>query len=221
VSEIDARLAAALRAQLANRRAALAAGATHVGWKLGMGERESIGGEIALGHLTSATCLESGSTYAAGRAAADLRADAELAVELGRDLDPEESPASARAAIAAYAAAVEICDLAALPGEPEAAVATNVFHRAVAFGPWRETIPPGALEAALVVDGVERAKDRVGDDLAPRLLACARLLAAVGERLAAGDRVITGSVVQVPVEAGGAVEADLGPLGSARLTIVS
>jgi 2-keto-4-pentenoate hydratase len=41
----------------------------------------------------------------------------------------------------------------------------------------------------------------------------------MGERLRAGDRVITGSVVQVPVRPGDEVTADLGPLGAPRLAI--
>jgi hypothetical protein len=40
-----------------------------------------------------------------------------------------------------------------------------------------------------------------------------------GERLEAGDLLITGSVVQVPIEPGDEVIADLGPLGRAELAI--
>jgi hypothetical protein len=47
----------------------------------------------------------------------------------------------------------------------------------------------------------------------------AELLAAVGERLIKGDRLITGSIVQVPVRAGDRVVADLGSLGAAEAHI--
>jgi 2-keto-4-pentenoate hydratase len=47
----------------------------------------------------------------------------------------------------------------------------------------------------------------------------ATLLGAVGERLRAGDVLITGSVVQLPVEPGDEVVADLGPLGRAAATV--
>jgi 2-keto-4-pentenoate hydratase len=47
----------------------------------------------------------------------------------------------------------------------------------------------------------------------------ATLLGAVGERLRAGDALITGSVVQLPVEPGDEVIADLGPLGRAAATV--
>jgi len=44
-------------------------------------------------------------------------------------------------------------------------------------------------------------------------------LAAVGERFEPGDRVITGSVVQVPVQPGDEVTADFGSLGQVSLRI--
>jgi 2-keto-4-pentenoate hydratase len=47
----------------------------------------------------------------------------------------------------------------------------------------------------------------------------ATLLGAVGERLRAGDALITGSVVQLPVEPGDEVIAGLGPLGRAAATV--
>jgi 2-keto-4-pentenoate hydratase len=60
----------------------------------------------------------------------------------------------------------------------------------------------------------------------PRLVAAltaqravAELLGAVGERLQADDRLITGSVVRIPIEPGDEVVADLGPLGRAAATV--
>ncbi len=66
---VDPRLIAALRAQLARRRK----DAGRVGWKYGSGEAERIRGEIAVGNLTTATTLEDGETYRGG---GDLHADA-------------------------------------------------------------------------------------------------------------------------------------------------
>jgi 2-keto-4-pentenoate hydratase len=51
--------------------------------------------------------------------------------------------------------------------------------------------------------------------------AAARIVAAVGERLQAGDRIITGSVVQVGLEPGDEVIAELGALGRLRLVIAT
>jgi hypothetical protein len=200
VSEIDHRLTNALREQLRRRPE----GARRVGWKVGAGDRERIGGEIAVGHLTSATLLEAGSTYRGG--GADLHADAEVALELGE-----------QHTIAGYGVALEIVDLAGTDG-PEAVVAGNVFHRAVAFGPTRPTLPPG-VDGTLWVNGELRAAAPAPDDFADKVAAVARLLATVGEHLQAGDRIITGSVVQVSLEAGDEVAAVLGEFDRVRLSI--
>jgi 2-keto-4-pentenoate hydratase len=49
--------------------------------------------------------------------------------------------------------------------------------------------------------------------------AVAALLGAMGERLREGDRMIMGSIVQIPVEPGDEVIADLRPLGRVQLAI--
>jgi 2-keto-4-pentenoate hydratase len=193
MSEIDPRVRAALEEQLSRRPA----GARRVGWKVGAGERERIGDDIVVGHLTSATVLESGSTYTGGTG---LHADAEVAVEVGRG----------------YAAALELVDLRG-SDDPEEIVAANIFHRAVAFGPTRVDLPPG-LEAALIING-EVKRIRPAADVDRRVAAVARILDALGEELRPGDRVITGSIVQLPVEPGDDVVADLGELGKVELSI--
>jgi hypothetical protein len=62
-----------------------------------MGDTESIGGEIAVGHLTTATVLSPDATFAS-TGTATLSADAEVALQLGRDVAPDAYPASARRA---------------------------------------------------------------------------------------------------------------------------
>jgi 2-keto-4-pentenoate hydratase len=200
VTDVDARLVAALREQLARRPH----GARRVGWKVGRGERERIGRETAVGHLTSATVLEPGSTYVGGGGA--LHADAELALELGDEQT-----------IAGFAVALELVDLGG-GGDASAVVAGNVFHRAVAFGEPQPTLPDG-LRAALVVNGEVRASSAVAEDPNATVRTVARLLATVEEQLLAGDRLISGSIVQVPVAPGDVVVADLGALGSVELAV--
>ena len=134
---IDPRLAAALATQLERWRATLAGGAARVGWKLGVGDGERIGDEaVAVGHLTTATVLEPDATYSAA-GTSDLRADVEVAFEVGPDLT-----------ITGVGVALELVDLAGPPGGPEAVVAANIFHRAVAFGPFRPPPLPPASRAA-------------------------------------------------------------------------
>ncbi|MDQ3951051.1 MAG: fumarylacetoacetate hydrolase family protein [Gemmatimonadota bacterium] len=216
---IDPGLASALEKQLADWHATLHTGAERLGWKLGVGDRESIGGEIAVGHLTSATCLPPGTSYRAPDDAVELHADAELAVELGRDIGSPADAAAVLAAIGGYGVALEIVDLAPLQNEPESVVAANIFHRAVAFGPMLHTLPRHGLVGKLLVGDEIRASGRAADDVVEKLSAAARILGAVGERLEAGDLIITGSIVQVPVMMGDEVTAAIEELGEVRLSI--
>jgi 2-keto-4-pentenoate hydratase len=214
---VDQRLVSALAKQLERRQAALRRGARHIGWKLGTGERESIGGEIAVGFLTSETMLPAAGSYrSAGRA--ELHADAEAVVELDRELDPSKDATAALQAIGRYGAALEIVDLARLPDEPQSVVIGNVFHQAVAFAD-SEFADPGELTVSLLVNGQLRAVGAWPRDLADRITRAAHLLAAVDERLRAGDRIITGSIVQVPVKASDRVVAHFGDVAALRLDI--
>ena len=204
---IEPRLVEAMRAQLRHRRAVLDEGARHLGWKLGMGDRESVGGHIAVGYLTSATLLTPGEPYAAPPGAA-LHVDAEACAQLG---GPEE--------IVAYGVAIEIVDLAPLPGEPESVVASNVFHRAVCLGSFSNREPVGAT-VILRVGGLERARGQWPGDIGERMARAAEVLDAAGERLAAGDLAITGSIVQVPVAIGDHVAAAVGDDAPVTVQIV-
>lgn len=56
-------------------------------------------------------------------------------------------------------------------------------------------------------------------DVADRVAAVGRVLAAVGESLRRGDQITTGLIVQVPVASGDEVAADLGAFGRVALTI--
>ena len=95
----------------------------------------------------------------------------------------------------------------------------NVFHRAVTFGRFRSTLPSSDLQARLIVNGRALDSAPVPSDWAERVCAAARLLGAMGERLLAGDRIIMGSVVQVPIEESDTVVADMAALGGVQLSI--
>jgi 2-keto-4-pentenoate hydratase len=193
---VDPLLRSALELQLRRRPPA-----RRVGWKLGMGQRERIGPGPVIGHLTSATELAPGAVFDAG-AVADLHADAEVALVVGED-----------GAIAGYGAALELVDLGSPPDNPHDVVAANVFHRAVAFGSLDRPPPPPGAQARLIVNDEPRAAAAMDRDFGRLVETVGELLAELGERLQPGDRLITGSVVQLPVAAGDDVVADLGPLG--------
>src|SRR4051794_10607964 len=213
MTAVDPRLAAATRIQLEAWRGALDAGARRVGWKvaLGIAEIEAlIGSDPALGHLTTATLLEPGGAYRGARADRELRAETELAIEVG-----------AGGAIAGLAVALEIVDTARPPDGMEAIVAANVYHRAVAFGPTRTGARADGAPARLLVGGEGRETAAVTADPPATVRAIEPLLAAAGERLEPGERILAGSACHVPVAPGDAVVAEIDGLGAVAATIAA
>jgi 2-keto-4-pentenoate hydratase len=201
---VDSRLVRATVVQHRRRQRSLAHGAHHVGWKVGAGDREFLGG-MSVGFLTSETQLRLGGVYPPGPRE-QLHADAEVAVLIGPDGQP-----------AGYACALELCDLAGDDG-PEVVVANNVFHRAFALGPVVGGTPK---TGRLLIDGRVSAEGPVADDLAERVDRVRAVLQAVGENLLAADLVITGSIVQHRVVPGEQVRAEVDDLGSVTLSVGS
>jgi 2-keto-4-pentenoate hydratase len=165
--EVHPQLVSALTVQFRNRRRTLDTGAAHVGWKLGIGDAEQIDHEIAVGHLTSTTLLATGSTFDSIDSMA-LNVDAEIFLEIGRELAPNRPVAEARSAIAAYGCALELVDLGDAHDGAEAIIAGNVFHRAVAFGPSQPQPPADQLDVRMLVNGEVRATATAPDDLLAR-----------------------------------------------------
>jgi 2-keto-4-pentenoate hydratase len=219
VRRIDPRAVSALERQLGSWRAALRDGAARVGWKLGLGDAERIGDEIAVGHLTSASLLTSGATFKVGESTT-LSADAEIAMQLAFDLPADADRATVCAAIGAYAGALELVDLRNADAAPAEVIATNIFHRAVAFGQWHPQLPTDAPEVRLLINGQLRAVAPMPshNEVAERVRAAARLLGAVNEQLRTGDRIITGSVIQVSFTSGDDVRASFGAFSDVHLT---
>ena len=196
---IDPRLTAAVREQLANRPH----GAGRVGWKVGAGDAERIGDEpVAVGCLTSATLLEPGATYRGG--GRELKADAEVAVEIAEDGDASSVCRRAR-------------DL-----RLRGTAGTGGHRRREHLPPCRRVRPADLLRTGRARGRCQRRvarARRVAFDPAARVAAVRRVLDVVGERLEPGDRVITGSVVQVPVARGDEVVAAAGGAGRVGLVI--
>jgi 2-keto-4-pentenoate hydratase len=127
-------------------------------------------------------------------------ADVEVVVEIGSD---------------ELGVALELVELARPPGGLEALVESNVMHRGFVLGPTGTT--PG--EARLIVNGEVRAAAPARADHRATVEGLARVLEAAGERLQPGDRILTGSVVQVPVAPGDHVVAEIDGLGRAETTL--
>jgi 2-keto-4-pentenoate hydratase len=216
----------ALRAQLRARQHALSARAGHVGWKIARsmpGVEEHLGPEgIVFGYLLSTSVLESGQQCRTA-AAPTLFAETELALTLGRDVDPTADAAVCSQALAGVAVAVEIVDDAQPPGgHMHEIIAENVFHRAVAFGPTRP-IAALSLQAFghIAINGAVQAVGRIPEHPAESIMRIVRLLAAVGQRLRAGDRIITGSITHVPIQIGDEAVAEIRGLGAAAIRLAA
>jgi 2-keto-4-pentenoate hydratase len=202
----------ALRAQHARRRRLLNQGARHVGWKIGaeIAEIDEVtGGNAAIGYLTSATVFEHGAVLdeVSGR---ELRVETELLIQV-------TSPGAGAAAVVGVA--IELVDVARPPCGMEAIVAGNVFHRAAVLGPARSGGLPPAACARLWIDGELREIAPVTTDVPVTIAHVAGLLAGLGEQLRAGDLILAGSLIHLPLPEGGAVMAEIDGVGRVQATV--
>jgi 2-keto-4-pentenoate hydratase len=211
VAESDPRIVEALVEQLTEWRRSLDAGASRVGWKIGINVPEAqrkLGiKEPVIGHLTSTTQLSDGATFDAS-SAAELRVEPEVALHMG-----------ANGEIAGYGAAIEIVDTGNAPGDVEAIVATNIFHRGFLLAEAQPAMPAG-LEAELRVDDELRASGDAPPHYTDVVELVSRLLRDAGEELRSGDVIIAGSLTSPQaVRQGERVNVGLGPLGSLTVSI--
>jgi 2-keto-4-pentenoate hydratase len=214
--QVDPQLVAALKQQHRRRAVLLATGASHVGWKIGDGNRERIGGQVVVGYLTSATLHPSGATVTEPMKAP--RAEVEIAVTLGAAIQQTDDDQAIWAAISGFRTALEICDVARPAGDnADLIVADNVFHTGLALGASAANAPQGI--ASIDINGVQVESSAAQRDLVGLLRWTARLLTSVGARLSSGDVLITGGLVHVPVHVGDHVTARLEGLEEVSLDI--
>ncbi len=192
-----------------------------MGWKLGMGRRERIGEHIAVGFLTTDTLVQgNGASLVAAVQDGDLHFDVEVCVELGSDLDRLPDTEAVRSAIAHCWPALEIVDLAQRAGEPDSIVVDNVFHRAVAFGD--TPIPLDSPQQVVAyVNGERRDRAPWPADIPERIMTAVAILTALDQRMRAGERIITGSIVQVLIAIGDRLRADFGDHASIAMNVVA
>lgn len=204
-------------------------GGTRVGWKMGLGLpaiMEKLGTTGALvAELQATTLMESGATLGVGGWANPVF-EPEVAVYLGTDIEPGGDRDAAEAAIAAIAPAIEMVDLAAPPTDPEAVLAGGFAHRAVLVGPKRHGFDLSGLATTVTANGEVLASEddpqsAVGGDILGLVRHAADYLGAFGERLAAGQFLITGSTIAPPpkVSAGQHLVYELAGVGSVEVTL--
>jgi 2-keto-4-pentenoate hydratase len=226
----DQRIARGMATQLELRRERLAAGEQPLGWKVGFGApaaMEKLGTERPLvGFLTDRGLARDGGRVAIGDWVAPVF-EAEIAVQLAADVEPGASRDEVLAAVGGVGAAIELADVDTPPVDPEEILAGNIFHRHVILGPLDTARRDGAgIAARITRDGAEVARTDDPAALTGEIVEVVRLTAelldACGERLRAGEVVITGSVVPpLAVAPGQRLEAELGPLGRLAVELVA
>ncbi len=208
-SGLDPRIARGTARMLESQRAMVTAGGGRLGWKAGFGApaaMEMLGIDRPLvGYLSRELLLASGATVDMSDWVKPVL-EAEVAVRLGRDLGAGASPAEALAAVDGWAVAIELADADPPPTDVEEIIAGNIFHRHVLLGPWGAE-RPASTSFVVRRDGDEVATtddpEALTGELGVVLASMADTLAACGDRMQAGDVIITGSVVPpLPLGAG-------------------
>jgi 2-keto-4-pentenoate hydratase len=214
---VEARIAAGMRAQLGRRDAELVAGARSLGWKLGLtvpAVQEALGldGPVA-GFLTTGSQLDPGSEASLAGFTAGF-GEPEVAIHVGE-----------AGAVAGLGAAIELVDIDLPFEDVEAILAGNVFHRAVVLGPIHEGATLDGVTARVTKSG-ELAGEAVPAEVVGDPAEVVRFVAAYLEPYGAeprpGEVIIAGSLIApVAVQGGDRFEVDLGPLGSLALNLAA
>lgn len=221
----DRRVARGMAAQLERRREALAAGDRSLGWKIGFGAPAALEklhtSAPLVGFLLASGRHDSGSTIAVGNWV-NPALEPEVAVHLGQDVPAGADPQTVRAAIAGIAPAFELADVDPPPDDVEQILRGNIFQRGTVIGPPAAGASLAGVTAHVCVNEAEPVRVDDVEELTGEMVGLVRhaadLLAVFGERLRAGEIVITGSVVPpLSVAAGDRVGYRVDPLG--RLSI--
>ena len=201
----DPRVVRGMQAQLEMRRLRLDDGDKPLGWKVGFGapamlELLKISGPL-VGFLTQNARVQSGGSISFAGWSKPV-AEPEIAVHIGHDVPAGADLEAAKAAIAGISPAIEIVDLTAPLQDPERILGDNIYQRHVVLGgsgPARAGAQSDGLTCRIIRHGKEFA--RTTDPQANTgqwvniVRHVAEVLAAFGERLRAGEIIITGSVV--------------------------
>src|SRR5476651_1086754 len=190
--------------QLAKRRARIAAGERSLGWKVGLGapasmQKVGITAPI-VGYLMQRGLLLSGSTASLASWVRPV-AEPEICVRMMSNLGGGATPDAAATAIKEIFPAIELADLDPLPAPDNLDVILegDIFQRHVILcGNTRFGASTAGLTSRLIRRGQEAARTTDPEALTGKLgdivAHVANTLAAYGEKLSAGDVIITGSI---------------------------
>jgi len=191
-------------AQLAKRRARIAAGERPLGWKAGFGvpaALQRLGIQApAVGYLMQRALLLSGSTVSLKNFIKPVM-EPEIAVRMARDLGPGASSDEVLAAVKEILPAIELADFdpPPTPDNLDVVLEADIYQRHVVLcGNTRFGAGTEGLTSRLIRRGAEVSRTTDPEALAGKLTDIvahvANTLAAFGEKLSAGDVIITGSI---------------------------
>jgi 2-keto-4-pentenoate hydratase len=193
-----------MTAQLETRKTRIAAGEKPLGWKVGMGAPASMQklGLFAplVGYLMQKALLASGATVSLKGYTRPVL-EPEICVRMGKDLAGGATAEAALAAIKEITPAIEIADLDPVPAPDnlDLVLGRDIFQRHVVLAD--KTRPGGdvaGLTSRLIRRGAEVASTGDPEALTGKLVDIvahvANVVAACGEKLSAGDIIITGSI---------------------------
>jgi 2-keto-4-pentenoate hydratase len=193
-----------MTAQLAKRRARIAAGEKPLGWKVGLGapatmQRLALAAPL-VGFLMQRALLLSGSTVSLAGFTKPM-AEPEIAVRMMRDLPGGASADDALAAIKDIFPAIELAEFDPAPtlDNLDVVLEGDIYQRHVILcGNTRAGGATFGLTSRLFRRGAEAASTTDPEALTgkpPAIVAhVANTLSAFGEKLSAGDVIITGSI---------------------------
>jgi 2-keto-4-pentenoate hydratase len=190
--------------QLAKRRERIAAGEKPLGWKVGMGAPASmqrLGLQAPLvGFLMQRALLLSGTTVSLKGYTRPV-AEPEICVRMARDLAAGASSDAALAAVKEILPAIELAefDPAPTPDNLDVVLEGDIYQRHVILcGNTRLGGSVAGLTSRVIRRGAQTAATTDPETLTGKFLDIvahvANTLAAFGEKLAAGDVIITGSI---------------------------
>jgi len=193
-----------MTAQLAKRRERMGKGEKPLGWKVGFGAPASLQrlglAAPCVGYLMQRALLLSGSTVSLAGWAKPV-AEPEIAVRMARDLRGGASAEEAAAAVKDIFPAIELADLAdpPTPDNLDTVLEGDIYQRHVILcGNTRPGLDLSGLTSRVTRRGAEAARSTDPQALTGKLVDIiahvASVLAAFGEKLAAGDVIITGSI---------------------------
>lgn len=198
--------------QFARKRARMAAGEKPFGWKVGLSApamMKTLGTTAPqVSYLMQGVYVPSGSTVSLKDFTKPV-AEAEIVVRMASDLSPGASPAEVLAAIKEIGPAIELVDAVAVTADNlDTALEGGLFQRHVVLG---TTSRPGGSVAGLTSRTRRSGKptdtttdpEALTGKLVDVVAHVANTVAAYGEKLSAGDIIITGSItVPYVLEAG-------------------